>query len=566
MSTALGESFKELIRLRYASSGLYIEPSEWITTNTYLKGKKYSFKNHEYQIDPVNDKHRIRAIQKCAQVGFTETFLRYAICFLVLHQGSQGIFTQPTANDMSNFAKSRVDTVFEECPVITKLGAGGVDSVQLKRIGSSFLNLRGTFGSRAAISVPSDMNIYDELCFSNPRVVSQYKSRLQHSEFKIEVNISTPTIVNYGVAALYNNSDQKKIMLKCSHCGHWQELLWPVNLFFRRDGKTIPYSQDAFEDFVRAEWEYSAFIGCTKCSREVDRSWAYREWVAMYPERARDLDTGVSGYYMSQLDAPFINAIDIIKASDPRTQGYKKVEDFYNFVLGLPYEGGDSVKITEAVRALATYRMELIPRASGTWIGLDLGNTCHLVVIKDFYLPDMPHLSIPVVIAKYAIDKDDLETRLPELINFWGALYVVSDAQPYTTTVEKIAKKFPNRMSVAYFGGKPAYALGKENLIVTINRTMMLDQVTEEMPKSQLRVASYLEDADTFWSHLKNLVKVKAEDDDGTEYFEYQKVGPDHYGYALGYALTARKIWYEVKPAGGLGVAPVGITGVKVTL
>ncbi len=159
MSTEHGASFKEQLKTRVQSQSSRQIPSEWICQNTLLRQKAYSFVDHEYQIQFVDDKHRIVTAKKCAQIGFTEILLRWMLCFLVQHQGSQTIFTQPTDTDVGKFAKSRVDVLFEECDIIKRLGTGGIDSAYLKRVGHSFLNLRGTFGTKAAISVPSDANV-----------------------------------------------------------------------------------------------------------------------------------------------------------------------------------------------------------------------------------------------------------------------------------------------------------------------------------------------------------------------------------------------------------------------
>lgn len=551
-----------MLKLRYSVADTNTLPAEWIAKNTMLRGRNYSFVDHEYQIAIANDRHRIVTAEKPAQIGFTEVFLRWIICFLVQHQGSQAIMTQPTDKDMSNFAKSRVDTVFEECPVIKKLGTSGIDSTQLKRIGQSFLNLRGTFGTRAAISVPSDANVYDEVNFSNPRVLNQYKSRLQHSEHKFERAISTPTLPNYGVSDMYNRSDKKRLFLKCDHCGYQQTLDWPDNIFLKQG---TPHNLDTMEAYVDKPWNFQPYLGCKKCHREVDRSWKYREWVAEFPERAVDITEGISGYKLSQLDVVFVSASDIVKASDRRLDGYRKWEDFVNFVLGSAYAGGDGVKITDATRALATMYLERVTAASGTYIGIDLGSTCHIVVVKDFWLPNC-RVPVPVVIAVHRIDKDRLEEYIPKYLEAYGALYAVSDAQPYTTTVEKVASAHPNRMSCCYFGGKKAYSLSNENITVTANKTMTMDAVTDELSLGRVIVSSGVEHEDLVWLHLKNLVKVKAEDDDGTEYYEYVKVGEDHFGYALAYALLARRIFIEVRPGGHTGLAPIGILGANVSL
>jgi hypothetical protein len=560
------ENFKEVLQLRFntCAPGL---PSDWICENTYLRSKKFSFDKHEYQLAIANDPHRIVAAEKCAQIGFTEILLRWIICFLVQHQGSQGIFTQPTAADMGNFAKSRVDAVFDECPVIKRLGTGGIDSAQLKKIGSSFINLRGTFGTRAAISVPSDVNVYDEVNFSNPRVLNQYKSRLQHSDYKLERCISTPTVPNYGVSDLVNRSDQKVVMLKCSHCGKQQTLKWPDSIWLNKStrlGVEGQVNQDALERYIDKEYEYKPYFACEKCEREVDRSWKYREWVAKYPNKAKDLDIGISGYCISQLDVTFVSAADVVKSSDKRLDGYKREEDFHNFVLGKPYAGGDSMKVTDATKILATFIMQL-ERVNGTFVGVDLGNICHVAVVKEFWLPGRSVMT-PVVVATKKIPKEQLEDTLWDVVTMYGGIYTVCDAQPYTTTVEKLALKRKGKMSICFFGGKKPYSMSNENVQVTANRTQTLDAVTEDLSVAKILVASCIENFDEFWKHCKNLVKVKAEDEDGTTYYEYVKVGDDHFGYAFAYALLARRIFYEVRPEGETGLAPVMIDGVQVDI
>ena len=563
------EAFKELLELRLNVSSNALQPSDWIIQNTSLKNKRFSFAKHEYQIDFANDKHRIVAAEKCAQIGFTEILLRWILCFLVQHQGSQAIFTQPTATDVGKFAKSRVDTCFDECAVIKRLGTGGIDSAQLKKIGTSFLNLSGTFGTRAAISVPSDANVYDEVNFSNPKVLNQYKSRLQHSDFKLERCISTPTVPGFGVSDLVNRSDQKQVMIKCSHCGHQQTLSWPDNVFLAsnvRLGTKGEVDSDAFAKYIDQTYNYTPYIGCAKCERELTRTWEYQEWVAKFPEKARDLDEGISGYIISQLDVAFVSAREIIKASDRRLDGYNNPQDFYNFILGKPYAGGDSMPVTDATKILATIIMSL-EKVNGTFVGLDLGNICHLVVIKDFWLPGRP-VPTPIVVATKKINRNDLETDLPAILAMYGAIYTVSDAQPYTTTVEKIAKAMPGRMSICFFGGKKPYTIAADHIQVTANRTQMLDAVTGDLSKAQTQVASCVEHFDEIWRHCKNLIKVKAEDEDGTIYYEYVKVndGDDHFGYSYGYALLARRIFYEVQPQGTTGLAPVEISGCKVNI
>ena len=555
-----GNAFKEQLKTKIMSQSKRQLPSDWICENTKLRQKQYSFKDHEYQIQFVNDKHRIVTAKKCAQIGFTEILLRWMLCFLVQHQGSQTIFTQPTDTDVGKFAKSRVDVLFEECEVIKRLGTGGIDSAYLKRVGQSFLNLRGTFGTKAAISVPSDANVYDEIDFSNPRVLSQFKSRLQHSVYKFERLISTPTLPNYGVSALYAQSDQKRVICKCIYCGHYQFITWENHVWIRHTttGKSAPKSPDSIDAYIEKPWEYKPYIACEKCDRELDRNWhgGNREWVAAYPERAADLDNGISGYHISQLDVDFVDVSDIVKASDKRfPEGFKKEQDFDNFVLGKESSGGEGMKIDDNVIKLASIRMDAPLAASGTFIGIDLGNKCNIVVVKDFCLPEKDY-RVPVVITAFTITKEELESLNLERFR---PLYTVSDAQPYTTTVSKFGSE---RFKICYFGGKKAFTVS--DIIVTANRTQMLDMVTDDVPKGDVMVADTV--PEEYWAQMKNLVKIKVEDEDGSVYYEYVKVGDDHYGFATGYALLARKMFFELKPNGKTGNAPVEISGHRTTL
>ena len=551
-----GELFKEQIQLSRSNS---TDPAVWIASNTYLRGKPYSFKGHEYQIDFINDSHKIVAAKKCAQIGFTEVLMRWMLCFLVQHQGSQTIFTQPTDGEVGKFAKSRIDVLFEGSPVIQRLGTGGIDSAYLKRVGTSFLNLRGTFGTKAAISVPSDANVYDEIDFSNPRVLSQFKSRLQHSEFKFERLISTPTIPDYGISGVFDKSDQKKVILKCNHCGHYQFLTFTENVMLLHMGKPIPMDPDTINLFVASPWDFSAFICCSKCKREVDRNWyeGHREWVAEYPERARDNETGISGYGISQLDAEFVHAAAIVKASDPRfPEGYSKEQDFVNFVLGNSYTGSDGARINEETAKWATVLMDEVTNSTGTYIGIDLGMTCHVVILKTIN-------ECLTVISAFTISHEELED-FNLIMKRYGAIFTVSDALPYTTTVTKIAKRedVHNRFKICYFGGKRDYAINQ--IRVTANRTQFLDTVVTGLVHGDVKVTSEVEE--DFWVHCQNLVRVKQEDEYGTITFRYVKVGPDHYAFALGYALLAEKIYREQPLENTGSAAPIEISSYRTTL
>lgn len=69
---------------------------------------------------------------------------------------------------------------------------------------------------------------------------------------------------------------------------------------------------------------------------------------------------------------------------------------------------------------------------------------------------------------------------------------------------------------------------------MTANRTMVLDAVTDDLLLGQIMVAR-AEHEDQVLAPPQEPGGRQGEDDDGTEYYEYVKVGDDHFGYVLAY-------------------------------
>jgi|GEM_PF-1260540 len=134
---------------------------EWVQKYTFLKGKPFSFDKHEYQKEILQDIHPLQCIKKSVQIGISEVLIRKFLSFLGMNQGTQGIYTFPTSEDMRNFVKTRFDTVIKDCAKIDELGFN-VDNVKVKQIGTSYAHFRGSFGEKETLSIPSDFNCFEK--------------------------------------------------------------------------------------------------------------------------------------------------------------------------------------------------------------------------------------------------------------------------------------------------------------------------------------------------------------------------------------------------------------------
>ena len=158
------------------------EISRWISDNTYIGGKPYSYLNHEYQKRILDSTAREIVIRKCSQVGISEMSIRRSLAMCGMIRNFVTIYTLPTATFAATIAKTRVNPVINESPYLKEV-CTGVDSVEVKQFGNSFLYLKGAASSNAPISIPADCLVHDELDFSDPEVISQYQSRLTHSPY-----------------------------------------------------------------------------------------------------------------------------------------------------------------------------------------------------------------------------------------------------------------------------------------------------------------------------------------------------------------------------------------------
>ena len=195
--------------------------SKFITEHTYIRGSLYSFDGHEFQKWIVEDKSIEANVQKVSQVGLSETMARWMLGTTAVIPYLSTIYTMPYSGDAEDFAKSRVDIIVDNSPRLTQLRSRSIWNSSIKQLGQGMMYFRGTNSETAAISVPADVVISDEIDRSNPEILDQYASRLTHSPWQLRRNFSTPTVEKRGIDAKMRTSKRMKNMCQCGSCNHW---------------------------------------------------------------------------------------------------------------------------------------------------------------------------------------------------------------------------------------------------------------------------------------------------------------------------------------------------------
>ena len=213
----LSERLSSEQKIAIAKNELSYFANEFITLED---GIRFSFKKHEYLIEPYQLHHDKTVFEKAAQMGATTLAFITAFhsCWTLFPKGV--IYFFPTKTDVSDFVRGRIDPLTQNNKIIQDL-MRSTDNVGLKQIGKSFIYFRGMESKIGMKSVPADMAIYDEIDEAPPKAKSMARERLSHSNFKWELQLSNPSMPNYGIDIDFQLSDQRYWNLKCPHCGTW---------------------------------------------------------------------------------------------------------------------------------------------------------------------------------------------------------------------------------------------------------------------------------------------------------------------------------------------------------
>lgn len=509
----------------------------WITANTRIKGGDFSFLDHEYQLQILNDRTQNVNVRKCSQVGISELSLRLALAEVNIMPGFTVIYTLPTAQFSKTFTKTRFDPVIENSPKLRDALHPDNDNTEVKQFGESFIYIKGTKGTAAAISVPADHLIHDELDFSDLESVSNYQSRLTHSQYKLKTKFSTPTVDKYGISAEMNKSRRFYNVCKCDHCN---EVFIPD---FFKDVRVPGWDKDIREingENVAYIDVKGATLVCPKCDKVPDLGPAHREWVC--ENLGGDSDT--AGYQISPFDAPkIITTADLVISSTR----YKRYADFINFGLGLPAEDRESALTLDDLNAVFI-------RAAGSGyvahvMGIDVGQMCHVMVAGVKYGGGMDVLHAEVV------PHQQLEKRKADLKLLYPIRLTVMDSQPYFDMLLRMQEADGNLWGALFSVKKDLdlYQLkrredeedeGKMYIRqVDVNRNRALDAVMESIRAKGILIMEN-ECKERIVEHLTDMKRLRALTDDGEFTYQWRKSDAknDHFHFTLLYCWLASKM------------------------
>lgn len=517
-------------------------PWYWAEHNgIMLPSGPFSIKDHEYQVDILNAPETLRINKKGAQIGISECEILRTLHGLIYNKYIQGVlYLFPTADDVSEFSKARFAPLISDNFEAIGQFVHTTDSTTIKRINKSLLYLRGARGtsdiagskkdSSKLRSIPVDKLVFDECDLMDPKMIDLALERVSHSSIQERVYLSTPSIPDFGIDKLYQNSDQRLWMIKCKHCNEWTclEVEFPECITQHEDG--------------------SGMRLCRKCKKEIFPHDG--KWCAQYPSRKNN-----AGWWISQLNSKFIDPWKLLQLFLNPPNG--NIQEVYNSKLGMAYIAAENRLQEHDLWPLCSTEPSPLSHEGPCAMGVDVGNNLHITIVDR---PTEKSFNIVKVVEVGSKKMTDF-TPIHDLAKQYNVQCCVIDFAP----VQQEVRSFREAESFDVYGciyqehqrGPASWDV--VDGIVRINRTEICDLThTMCMTKGKLSIPRRSGEIDEWVKQMCNIAKVLEENrETGSKEYHYRKLGADHYRHSLNYAILAAQrigiyIPTEKKNKGGL--------------
>lgn len=444
-----------------------------------------------------------------------------------------------TYKQLKTFVKQRLFPEFQSGYYKTLIKDPKATTQEMMKIRDSSLVFRSSSQGSAMEGLQVDFLSLDEYDRLNPMAEQSGIESQKSSKFKMLRRWSTPTVANYGINRLYNQSDQRRWFYKCEHCGHEQTMDYEKNIEqVNKDGIDL--------DGLVVKPGTFQFV-CQKCHRPLDR-WYSGHWVVTNPGSGR-----IHGYNISQMDAVWVTA-DALKQSEMRAESK---QFFYNYTLGFPYEDKGTKFNDEDVTMHIDSNYEKPDSREGYKFvvsGIDWGQHDHHIVTlgtrADGQIDLMDLTRVPRSTGVEHIEEDlNLVVRT---LNKYQPDLILADQGFSGNYVDLLAKYFGMDrvygviVRSALSNGDPMAHFSNGDGKVTLDKLTQNIIAMSNIKRGDIHFWNGFlrnENGQRFITHFKNVViRTDEKENKQTHLIEHDRVilrkGPDHFAQSFAYAMA----------------------------
>lgn len=433
-------NFLESLRAQLSQRNMSFR--KFLTEKTYINGKLFSFRDHEFQeyicgIVEANIGSTI-SITKCSQIGLSEIFNRIILSRMAVRPGTSALISFPSKSFSQEVLKTRFAGVIRESPTFRGLINYANDSASVKEFhnGSIMYAVGGSMIAKSSTTLlnrPIDTILIDERDRQDPDIISGYRSRMTHTppEDRLIINISTPTADSIGIDAEVKESREIHTPWIGCPCGH--EFIGDFYTHVVVPGYEEPLVLLTKAKAAKLDLSL-AYLECPECKGKLTKENKKTVWrVTHNPEGVRKKIGIVIDPFAAM---GFITMPDLVESSTE----YTSHVEFMNQGLGKTADRTDSSLSYDSI--IFTKKA----KAPGIHVfGLDLGKLCHFM--HGILQPDMGFVH---VVESHIVKLTELETFLLDQHQRFIYAAGVVDSQPYTDIVYRLVKRYPRLFSAIY--------------------------------------------------------------------------------------------------------------------
>lgn len=305
------------------------EPGKWSTDRApYQRGFMDALK--EEGINTV-------VLMTSSQVGKTEA-INNILGYYIHLDPCPILLIQPTLELAESYSKDRLAPMRRDCEVLSERikdprSRDSGNGLLHKNFPGGHISLAGANSAASLASRPIRILLCDEVdrypvsagTEGDPVRLAQKRTTTFWNR-KI-ILVSSPTIEGASrIYEEYKNSDQRKYLVPCPHCGHYQELVWERVIFEKNN-------------------PLNACYGCLECGREIAHQ-CKNEMLRLGRWQATREKHNVAGFAISELYSPWSTWGDVAASYLNSVKDPQLLQVWFNTTLGLPFKRDEGDKLS----------------------------------------------------------------------------------------------------------------------------------------------------------------------------------------------------------------------------
>lgn len=491
----------------------------------------FTFKHHPWTREIHDAQEESLCIQKAAQLGLSEYALNVAL-FSVVEKQLSALYVLPSTGNASDFSKSRFNPAIENSKYLTNVFTD-LNSISLKQCGNATLFIRGSRSDSGLKSIAVSCIIADEIDEFSKRAVALLRERSSGQVNRQLIALSTPTIPNFGISALYADSTQEHFAFECPRCGRLTELIWPdcVEIIGER---------------VDDPRVHESFLKCKECGGKLEH-FAKPDFLknGFWVRTNQEGNPAHRGFYINQLYSCTITPGELVKQYFRGFGNEAEAVEFHNSKLGLPFLG-DGAKLADGdIDQCIRDHSKDDPRPQDAsrliTLGCDQGKTNYVEIAEwffDGYSSDINVAAHCKVLWEGTFSEEDWDF-LDSLMREWQIRHAVIDADPSINDARRFARRFPKFVTLCRFrSGVTAKEISTVNSdddapIVHVDRSNWFSAALGRFRSNRIELPRDV--SQTYRDHIKAPVRTYKRDENDNPRAVYVSTGPDHFGLARVY-------------------------------